>query len=325
MRTATLLWLAAVVLSAQDARGLLQEVVNQAMTAQGWHAEVVSTADRRGEGVSPRIATITLEATFQRPRSCRVEISGEKADSRARYVSDGESLWTWSLKQNQYRKDPGSECPVHSFFAQYPERLLSGLESATITGQADVQVDEHPAPCTMVRAMYTAPSGRAEATFWIGREGKRILREEWSVHLAGGDKPIELTRTVKVLMFEWNPTLPKDRFSFEAPPGAREASGEDVLSFCAPCAVPTYRPDPGYTEEARRAAISGSVVLVFVVDEQGLPQNVRVIRGLGYGLDEKAVETLRRWRFLPGLMDGMPTKMPARVEMTFRTFSRPLR
>ena len=325
MRITTLLWLTTVALSAQGARGLLQEVVDRVASAQSWRAEVVSTADRRGEGRSPRIATITLEASFQRPASCRVEIADKEGNSRGLYVSDGQSLWTWSLRQNAYRKDPASECPVHSFFAQYPERLLTGLQAASITGNADVELDEHPVPCTVVQAQYSSASGPSEATLWIDPEGKRILREEWSVHLTGGDKPIELTRTVKVLKFEWNEALPPDVFVFEPPPGAGEAPADQVVAYCAPCAVPTYRPDPGYTEQAQRAGISGKVLLAFLVNEQGQAQDIRVIRGLGYGLDEKAMEALGTWKFLPGLMDGVPVRMPALVEIDFRTLSRPLR
>jgi TonB family protein len=70
--------------------------------------------------------------------------------------------------------------------------------------------------------------------------------------------------------------------------------------------------------EAQKARQQGTVVLMIIVDEQGLPQDVRVIRRLGFGLDEKAVEAVQRWRFRPAMKDGRPVKVEATIEVNFR-------
>lgn len=78
-----------------------------------------------------------------------------------------------------------------------------------------------------------------------------------------------------------------------------------------------YRVEPEFSEEARKARLQGVVVLVGEVNEQGLVENVRVQRGLGLGLDEKAIEAVRQWRFQPGTVDGKPVRKPVLIEVNF--------
>src|SRR5665213_406406 len=78
------------------------------------------------------------------------------------------------------------------------------------------------------------------------------------------------------------------------------------------------RVDPEYSEEARKAKYSGTVVLSVVVDTAGRALDIRVSRSLGMGLDEKAVEAVRRWKFRAGLKDGQPVNVRARIEVNFR-------
>lgn len=79
-----------------------------------------------------------------------------------------------------------------------------------------------------------------------------------------------------------------------------------------------YKVEPEYSEEARKAKFQGTVVLAIVVDETGKVTNVRVIRPLGMGLDEKAIEAVSKWRFRPGYKDGKPVPVMANVEVNFR-------
>jgi TonB family protein len=76
--------------------------------------------------------------------------------------------------------------------------------------------------------------------------------------------------------------------------------------------------EPEYSEEARRAKYSGTVLLSVVVDEHGIPQDIHVVRPLGLGLDEKAVEAVQRWRFRPGMRNGKPVRVLASIEVSFR-------
>jgi TonB family protein len=82
-----------------------------------------------------------------------------------------------------------------------------------------------------------------------------------------------------------------------------------------PCVL--YKVEPEYSEEARRARYQGTVVLHVDVDTAGRPVNVRVVRGLGLGLDEKAIEAVGKWKFRPGYQDGYPVTAAATVEVNF--------
>lgn len=72
-----------------------------------------------------------------------------------------------------------------------------------------------------------------------------------------------------------------------------------------------------YTAEARRRAIEGDVVLEIVVRRDGVVSNVRLIRSLGAGLDEKAVEAVRQWRFAPARRQGQPVDVVVTVSVAF--------
>ena len=86
----------------------------------------------------------------------------------------------------------------------------------------------------------------------------------------------------------------------------------------APQAIST--PDPEYTEEARRARTQGTCILWLIVDAEGHPRDIRVIRGLGFGLDAKAIEAVKQWRFQPALKDGKPVNVQISVEVGFRLY-----
>jgi TonB family protein len=78
-----------------------------------------------------------------------------------------------------------------------------------------------------------------------------------------------------------------------------------------------YKREPGYSEEARRAKWQGSVVLQVDVSESGQATNVQVVRTLGLGLDEKAIEAVQQWRFRPATKDGKPVAVQVQVGVEF--------
>jgi TonB family protein len=86
----------------------------------------------------------------------------------------------------------------------------------------------------------------------------------------------------------------------------------------APQAIAT--PDPEYTEEARNAKTQGTCILWMIVDDQGHPRDIRIVRGLGFGLDAKAIEAVKQWRFQPALKDGHPVNVQISVEVGFKLY-----
>lgn len=86
----------------------------------------------------------------------------------------------------------------------------------------------------------------------------------------------------------------------------------------APRAI--FAPDPEYSEEARKAKYQGTVVLYMIVGPDGRARDIRVMRSVGMGLDEKAIEAVRTWRFDPARRDGQAVAVQINVEVSFRLY-----
>ena len=78
-----------------------------------------------------------------------------------------------------------------------------------------------------------------------------------------------------------------------------------------------FQVEPQYSEPARRAHIQGYVRLRIDVGLDGRPTNIRVVQPMGMGLDENAIEAVKRWRFRPALIGDRPVVAPALVEVGF--------
>jgi TonB family protein len=79
-----------------------------------------------------------------------------------------------------------------------------------------------------------------------------------------------------------------------------------------------FKVDPAYSEEARKAKLSGQVLLSVVVDSEGRPQDIHLVKALGMGLDEEALVAVRQWRFTPGKKDSNPVNVRATIAVNFR-------
>ena len=81
-----------------------------------------------------------------------------------------------------------------------------------------------------------------------------------------------------------------------------------------------FKVDPEFSEEARRAKFMGVVLVNLIVDQQGRPQDVHVLRGVGMGLDGKAVDAVKLYRFKPAMAAGKPVAVELNIEVTFQIF-----
>jgi len=81
-----------------------------------------------------------------------------------------------------------------------------------------------------------------------------------------------------------------------------------------------YCPDPSYTDPARRAKINGTSVFEVLISASGEAAQLRPVKMLGYGLDEKAFEAIKRWKFRPATKDGLSVPIIVPVEVTFRIY-----
>jgi protein TonB len=81
-----------------------------------------------------------------------------------------------------------------------------------------------------------------------------------------------------------------------------------------------YQVEPEFSEEARKAKAAGNVLVNLIVDQNGRPQNVHVLRGVGMGLDEKAVEAVKQYKFKPAMEGGKAVAVELNVEVNFQIF-----
>ena len=75
---------------------------------------------------------------------------------------------------------------------------------------------------------------------------------------------------------------------------------------------------PTYTDDARRQRIEGDVILEIVVRSDGSVGNIKVRRSLGGGLDQRAIDAVRQWRFNPARRHGTPVDVAVEVAVEFK-------
>jgi periplasmic protein TonB len=105
-------------------------------------------------------------------------------------------------------------------------------------------------------------------------------------------------------------------------PGEGGGYGGGVMHMGGGVSAPTliYSPDPEFSDEARRAKYQGVCIVGLIVDSQGNPQQAHVVRPLGMGLDEKALEAVRQYKFKPAMYKGKPVPVEINIEVNFRIY-----
>jgi protein TonB len=103
-------------------------------------------------------------------------------------------------------------------------------------------------------------------------------------------------------------------------PGSGGGTGGGVFRVGGGVSPPVllYKKEPEYSEEARKAKHQGTVLLYVQIDASGKATNMKVVKSLGLGLDEKAMEAVANWKFTPGKKDGKAVTVEATIEVNFR-------
>ena len=96
------------------------------------------------------------------------------------------------------------------------------------------------------------------------------------------------------------------------------ASGQGGFQGSLTEPVLLWKAEPEYSEEARKAKLQGSVLMRVEIDTRGQVQNMVVAQGLGLGLDERAMDAVRKWKFRAGMRNGKPVITSALIQVTFR-------
>ena len=105
-----------------------------------------------------------------------------------------------------------------------------------------------------------------------------------------------------------------------AGPGANGGLGGGLMNVGGGVSAPQviHSVEPEFTDEARRANYQGIVSIQLIVDSHGSPQDIRVSRHLGMGLDEKAIEAVRQYKFKPAMYQGNPVAVQLVIDIEFR-------
>jgi TonB family protein len=299
----------------------------RAATAQKDH-EMLENAAKAAEALRKYdIAEKLLEASL----TIRAGVSG---DQSAEY---GAGL----LKLGQFQSRRGNMAGAEALYTKAatvlgdrPQALpaLVGLGTLALGKKNDVQAVEY-----FEKARSINPSSAGSAMMWmaVARERQNRLEDAEAMYkgaLALADPQSDDAAIILELYArflgrqgrgdEAKPLSDRAAILRKAPQNsaAPPAPNPSVYRIGAGVMPPVLlsKVEPEYTEEARIAKYEGRVAIYVEIRTDGIPQNMRVLRGLGLGLNEKAIEAIRQWRFKPGVKDGQPVTVAATVEVNYR-------
>lgn len=134
--------------------------------------------------------------------------------------------------------------------------------------------------------------------------------------LNGSPVPVLVCLGVRFVHLE--PAIP--RFQNCPDPNAPHLPGSHIPPGVTPPRAVHFA-DPEFSREARKKRIQGIVILSTLVNEHGEPTDIRVEKGIGYGLDENAVRAVSQYRFQPARnRDGSPVAVRISIEVNFRLY-----
>lgn len=304
-----------------DPRALLERIAASERGAPVRQAEGVEIGELTGEGINLH-TEITFKSVFRDSSHVRWETTG---DTKSLMVCDGVDHWMYSEPGTGFHRDPVKESQCRSQLPAFDD-LLDNLVSATLIGPDHVPFEGVPTDCEIIRAEYRIPAPRSTRasdgttiirTVCVEPSRNLILRDRTESWTTGSNA--RSTRTITLSSYERNGEIPERAFRFEVPTGTFLDPGPQITEAGSGVVDGTWhvgngvsRPEliqkiePSLTEEARQAGVSGLVLVSLTVDSEGNPRDCAVTRGLGFGLDEKALEAVRQWRFHAGQKDGAP-------------------
>lgn len=222
-----------------------------------------------------------------------VSVLGNRPEAAPALINLGISTW-------ESTKDPRQGL---SYFerAQTADPAHAGT---AITWMALTQPEPGDAEALFKRALSTEDITSAEAA---------LTRELYAAFLNRQNRPDEAKElqaaasTIRIAL------APKSLV-------VRRGAGVPALRVGAGVTAPRllFKVEPAYSEDARLAKYQGTVLVGVDIGTNGLAQNMRVIRGLGLGLDEQAFKAIAQWKFQPGTKDGEPVPVTATIEVNFR-------
>jgi len=222
-----------------------------------------------------------------------VSVLGNRPEAAPALIKLGISAWTST-------KDPRQAL---SYFerAQAADPAHSGTATSWM---ALTQPEPGDAEALFKRALSTEDIGSAETALTMELYAAFLLRQ----NRPDEAKPLqENARRIRVALGAQSLAVRRGT----AEPAVRIGGGVTPPRLLS-------KVEPAYSEEARLAKYQGTVVVAVDIGTDGLAQNMRMIRGLGLGLDEQALKAIAQWKFQPGAKYGEPVPVQATIEVNFR-------
>ena len=328
----------------QDARPLLREVAAASQNLKSFRAR----GDLTYEGSFPlhgHRVTESFEVALQQPQRMRLDVSSSEKWMNGlpfRAVCDGDKGLVYYEQGNHYQKIARGDmmwgyCD-HGTITGF-EDVADNVQSAVVKGRDHVQFEGAQRECVVVEAKYrvishlmisagmVATLARVSRTMCIDPERRLILRDHLEADFSANPGSEGIVETIAYRTIERNPDLPPGTFEFHPPEGAKLTQAPNFAPP-APSPIPTpvhesslpspiFRAEPEYTQEAWDEGIQGTVIVLAEVDPTGDTHDFKIQQSLGWGLDEKAIECVRKWRFRPATRNGSPVKSTAWIELAF--------
>ncbi|MFN7938415.1 MAG: TonB family protein [Bryobacteraceae bacterium] len=295
-----------------------------------------SKIDRKGAGAVLAGAAVALAVLVSVPLAS-VQAQESKSIISAEAPKDGPGLIRYANQLRRQGKRDEAEAAYRNAAEQLGDKPEAAEAYAALGIMAFTRKDFAAAEELLKRAQLLDPGKSGVATMWTAmlREREARTAEAESLFqsaLAIQDKNSqEAATTMELYAYLLERANRSDEASLmkeralairkqtETPVYAEAPRGE-VHKMGGSVEKPSLvsKIEPVYTDEARAAHYQGTVVLSIEIHPDGKPHNVRVVRGLGLGLNEQAMDAVSRWQFRPGTKDGQPVTVGATIEVNWR-------
>jgi TonB family protein len=248
------------------------------------------------------------------------------------YVLSNEVLDPWELRRNPFKwKGHSGILDTARISMAMPDGQRAHIPYPGGGLHFDKMLDEHTASFDVIVGGYDAHEDGELIVLLEDSDPPNPLRP-WRVYVEGPYEGVNaLGGAVRdtAVRFEGYYEPPPEPVRVQPPPAAVQVEQQDSAaeggglraiggSVSAP--VLLSAPEPEFSEEARTARVTGEVIVHLEVEEDGSVSNVYVVRSLGSGLDEKAVEAVQQYKFKPALDSGKPVAVEMKVKVNFQSF-----
>jgi TonB family protein len=335
--------------TSQDPLTLLHQVAEASRNLKTYSAEGHITEDL-DMGIIGGKENYTFHFTTRPPDQMRMEISGgESFEDGLPFLAicNGKTGWVYYSKKNIYEEiaaGGSAEDYCKPSLLTTSSHVDENVKSAVISGQDNSAFEGRLQSCVVVKANYrvidqflitpplVARVGRVSRTMCIEPKRKLILRDHLEADIVASTDGGHVNETITYDRIEPDSEFPASHFDFHPPQGAKLFAPP-----AAPAAKASRQPErapsnfshimarpesifetkPEYSQEAWDEGIQGQIILTVRVETDGSMHGFKIHQSLGYGLDEKAIECVRQWRFKPATDDGKPVPGSAYITMEF--------